>query len=71
MLLDARHSHYTYEGLTWLLGIVLLLVGLVFLGSAVWSVLAQRLPFSLIIIVVFMGSYALVDGLYLLARGLL
>ena len=71
MLLDARHSQYTYEGLTWLLGIVLLLVGLVFLGSAVWSVFAHRVPFSLIIIVLFISSYALVDGLYLLARGLL
>jgi uncharacterized membrane protein HdeD (DUF308 family) len=71
MLLDARHSQYTYEGLIWLLGLVLLLVGLVFLGSAVWSVLAHRVPFSLIVIVLFTSSYALVDGIYLLARGLL
>jgi uncharacterized membrane protein HdeD (DUF308 family) len=71
MLLDARHSQHTYEGLTWLLGLVLLLVGLVFLGSAVWSVFSDRVPFSLIIIILFMISYALLDGLYLLARGLL
>ena len=68
---DAQHSQYTYEGLTWLLGLVLLLVGLVFLGNAVWSALQQIVPFSLILIVLFMSSYALVDGLYLLLRGLL
>ena len=68
---DAHHSQYTYEGLTWLLGLVLLLVGLLFLGNAVWSALHQSVPFSLILIVLFVSSYALVDGLYLLLRGLL
>jgi uncharacterized membrane protein HdeD (DUF308 family) len=68
---DAQHSQYTYEGLTWLLGLALLLVGLVFLGNAVWSALHQSVPFSLILIVLFVSSYALVDGLYLLLRGLL
>ncbi len=68
---DAQHSQYTYEGLTWLLGLVLLLVGLVFLGNAVWSALHQSVPFSLILIVLFVSSYALVDGLYLVVRGLL
>ena len=71
VILDARHSHSTYEGLTWLLGIALLLGGLVFLGNAVRSVLQHNEPISLIIIVLFMSSYALVDGIYLLARGLL
>ncbi len=71
VILDARHSHSTYEGLTWLLGIALLLGGLVFLGNAVRSVLQHSEPFSLIIIVLFISSYALVDGIYLLARGLL
>ena len=49
----------------------MLLVGLVFLGNAVWSALQHIVPFSLILIVLFMSSYALVDGLYLLLRGLL
>ncbi|HEY6411493.1 MAG TPA: DUF308 domain-containing protein [Ktedonobacteraceae bacterium] len=69
--LDARHSLYTYEGLAWLQGLVLLLVGLVFMGSAGWSVLAHRVPISLIIIILFTISYALLDGFYLLVRGLL
>jgi hypothetical protein len=34
-------------------------------------VLQHSQPYSLIIIVLFMSSYALVDGIYLLARGLL
>ena len=36
-----------------------------------WSALHHSVPFSLILIVLFMSSYALVDGLYLLVRGLL
>ena len=48
----------------------MLLVGLVFLGNAVWSALHQRVPFSLILIVLFMSSYVLVDGLYLLLAGI-
>jgi uncharacterized membrane protein HdeD (DUF308 family) len=71
VILDARHSHSTYEGLAWLLGIALLLGGLILLGNAVRSVLQHNQPYSLIIIVLFMSSYALVDGIYLLARGLL
>jgi uncharacterized membrane protein HdeD (DUF308 family) len=54
---DALHSQYKYEGFTWLLGLVLLLVGLVFLGNAVWSALQHIVPFSLIIFVRYAGAH--------------
>lgn len=71
VITDAHRSRRAYEGLTWLLGIVLLLSGLALIGNALWSVLAHVAPTSLNIIVLCMSSYALVDGTYLLARGLL
>ncbi len=71
VIIDARRSRRTYEGLTWLFGIVLMLSGLALLGNALWSVLAHVAPSSLIIVVLFLSIYALVDGVYLLARGLL
>jgi hypothetical protein len=70
-IMDARRSQHTYAGFTWLFGIVLLLGGLALLSNALGSVLTHGVPFSLIILVLFMSSYALVDGLYLLGRGLL
>jgi short repeat uncharacterized protein DUF308 len=51
--------------------VVVVSLRLIFLGNAVRSVLQHNQPYSLIIIVLFMSSYALVDGIYLLARGLL
>ena len=71
VIIDARRSRHTYAGFTWLYGIVLLLVGLALIGNAFRSVLAHSLPYSLIIVVLFMSAYALVDGVYLLGRGLL
>ena len=71
VIIDARRSRHTYAGFTWLFGILLLLVGLALLFNAFRSVLEQSLPYSLIIVVLFMSAYALVDGVYLLGRGLL
>lgn len=71
VILDARRSRRKYEGFTWLYGILLLLFGLVLLLNAMRSVLTAVEPYSLILIVFFICSYALVDGLYLLLRGLL
>jgi hypothetical protein len=59
------------ERLTWLFGIVSLLVDLALLRNALGSVLAHSVPSSLIIVVLFMSIYALVDGIYLLGRALL
>jgi uncharacterized membrane protein HdeD (DUF308 family) len=71
VLIDARRSRHKYEGLTWLYGILLMLFGLALLINAIQSVLAHVVPYSLILIVIFICIYALVDGLYLLVRGLL
>lgn len=71
VIIDARRSRHTYAGFTWLFGILLLLVGLALLSNAFRSVLGHSMPYSLIIVVLFMSAYALVDGVYLLGRGLL
>ena len=55
---DAQHRSTHTRGSPGCLGLVLLLVGLVFLGNAVWSALQQIVPFSLILIVLFMSSSA-------------
>ena len=68
VIIDARRSRHTYAGFTWLFGILLLLVGLALLSNAFLSVLEHSLPYSLIIVVLFMSAYALVDGVYLLGR---
>ena len=71
MIIDARRLWHTYERLTWLFGIVLLLVDRALLRNALGSVLAHSVPNSLIIVVLFMSIYDLVDGIYLLGRVLL
>ena len=65
VIIDARRSRRKYEGLTWLFGILLMLFGLViFLGEN------TRL-FTFILFILFIVSYAIFDGLYLVIRGLL
>jgi uncharacterized membrane protein HdeD (DUF308 family) len=71
VVIDARRSQHTYEGFTWLFGLVLMLCGLALLSNALGSVLAHGVPSSLNIVVLFMSISALVDGLYLLGRNLL
>jgi uncharacterized membrane protein HdeD (DUF308 family) len=65
VIIDARHSRRKYEGLTWLFGILLMLFGLViFLGE-------ETKLFTFILFILFVVSYALIDGIYLVIRGLL
>ena len=71
VILDARRSRRKYEGLTWLYGTLLMLFGLALLFNALRSDLIHVEPSSLILLVLFICSYALVDGIYLLLRGLL
>ncbi len=71
VILDARRSRQKYEGLSWLYGILLLLFGLALLSNALGADLIHIEPTSLILLVLFMCSYALIDGIYLLVRGLL
>lgn len=71
VILDARRSRQKYEGLTWLYGNLLMLFGLALLINAIRSVLVHVEPYSLILIIIFICIYALVDGFYLLLRGLL
>ncbi len=71
VIVDARRSWHKYEGFTWLYGILLMLFGLAFLMNAIRSLLAHVEPYSLILVVIFISIYALLDGIYLLVRGLL
>lgn len=65
VIIDARHSHHKYEGLTWLFGILLMLFGLaIFLGEDLQYV-------TFVLLIIFIVVYAFCDGLYMLARGLL
>ncbi len=65
VIIDARHSHHKYEGLTWLFGILLMLFGLaIFLGQNFRYV-------TFVLLIIFIVAYAFCDGLYLLVRGLI
>ena len=71
VVIDARRSWHKYEGFTWLYGLLLILFGLALLTNALRSLFAHVEPYSLILVVMFISIYALVDGFYLLVRGLL
>ncbi|HYB01326.1 MAG TPA: DUF308 domain-containing protein [Ktedonobacteraceae bacterium] len=65
VIIDARRSRHRFAGLAWLFGILLMLFGLSIF------VVEETGAFVFRIFILFIVLYAIVDGLYLVIRGLL
>jgi uncharacterized membrane protein HdeD (DUF308 family) len=65
VIIDARRSRHKFAGLTWLFGILLMLFAL-----SVFAVEETR-TFAFQVFILFIGLYAIIDGVYLVIRGLL
>ncbi len=66
VIFDARGSGSWYAGLIWLYGVLL---GLYILALIIFP--SETLWFKLWVLFIFISAYAICDGLYLIARGLL